>query len=131
MNERFYGVETRTPYPSESQFFTQSPHVAGMAAEDGRIVMNPNMAQRPRSEYEAVARNEALRSLFRANQIPRPNFELSDSQRAAFGRYSEDPQDIRETLVARWLTNDPSGGYPEKRNVNYLTQLMQLLEQRR
>ena len=130
MQERqgVWGVPMRDPYDSEAEYFRRAPHVAGMAAEDGRIVMNPNMAARPRSEYDAVARNEALRILFRSGRAPRPKYELTPEQSARFGAYSADPQDIRETLAARWMTGDPSAPLPDKGQGYYLNNLARLLQ---
>jgi hypothetical protein len=117
---QYYGVPERMPYQSELEFFRSNPNVAGMAAEDDAIVLNPAMRSRP-EDYEAVARNEAARILMRTGALARPEFELTPEQLETFGSYSQDPQDIRETLVGRWISGDPSGRNPSSRSQeNYL-----------
>lgn len=128
--EYFYGVPLREPYPSELDFFRANPSVAGMAAEDDRIIINPRLANDPQN-YRAVAQNEAVRVLLRRNELPAPKFELTSEILQRLGNYSRDPQDIRETVAARWISGDPSAPPPStKEQASYLDALRFLLSRR-
>lgn len=102
----------RRPYPSEEQFFAGRPEVAGYAAEDRAVVLNPYSGLGPDAK-RSVWTNEAarhhmaqggLRSLF--------DFPLTDSQRQFFKptEYGMNPQAARHTVVARIIAGDPSAG---------------------
>jgi hypothetical protein len=129
----YYGVPERLPYQSELEFFQSNPTVAGMAAEDNAIVLNPALRARP-EDYDAVARNEAARILMRTGALSRPEFELTSEQMESFGNYSPDPQDIRETLVGRWVSGDPSGRQPSSRQqesyLEYMRRVLSDMERR-
>lgn len=102
-----FGYPVREPYPTERGYFVRNPHVAGMAAEDGQIVLNP-FSQLGPSQREAVAKNEAVRLWLRNNQVD-PDFELTPEQQQRFGRYGS-PLDIKHTILGRILSGDPSAG---------------------
>lgn len=110
MPESVYGYEVRPPYPGEDAFFRRNPNVGGMAAEDGKITLNPHSALTP-AERQAVARNEAVR-LHQRDLGIRYTFPITDAQRASFagGPYASDDQPVRQTIVARALSGDPSSG---------------------
>ena len=128
--EFYYGVPLREPYPSELDFFRANPNVAGMATEDDQIIINPRLADDPQN-YRAVAQNEAVRVLLRQNELPRPKFELDPELLRRFGAYSSDPQDIRETVAARWISGDPSAPAPSTpEQASYLDALRFLLSRR-
>src|SRR4030095_7825354 len=103
----------RAPSPSELKFFRSRPDVAGMAAEDDRIILNPYSP--PEINKDAVIQNETARIQMRTRG-PRPQFELTPEQQRAFAGYGSD-QDVRETLVGRIISGDPSAGQitPEQR----------------
>jgi hypothetical protein len=109
----------RRPYPSEEQFFSGRPEVAGYAADDGQVVLNPYSGLGP-EQRRAVHTNEAarlhmtqggVRSLF--------DFPLTAGQQRFFApmEYGMDPQAARHTVVARIISGDPSAGpyTPEQR----------------
>lgn len=50
----------RQPYPSEDEFFWLNPHVAGYAAPDGAVALNPHSSL-PNESKMRVALNEATR----------------------------------------------------------------------
>lgn len=103
-----YGYQIRKPFPSEDQFFKKRTEVAGMAAEDGKIVLNPYS---PLSDQQksAVAKNEAIRLWMRDNKPDLP-FDVTPDQARAFQgtEYAGNPQALKETIVARILTGDAS-----------------------
>ena len=103
---KLYGM--RTPYKSELTFFKERPEVAGMAAEDNKIILNPFSTLSPQ-EKMAVAKNEALRIYMRQNEIS-PNFDLTSSQQKMFAgtEYEKDPVSAKQSILARILSNDPS-----------------------
>lgn len=121
------GIDEREPYPSELEWFQSNPTVPGMAAEDNRVIMNPFFKFESDQARNSVRMNETARAFMRAKNI-RPNFYLSPSQAGQFRNYSPNEQDIKETLVARALSGDPSAGgflLPEQRMfINKLRRMM-------
>ena len=96
-------------FDGEMQYFKGNPNVAGMAAEDGRVIMNP---WSPLSETErgAVYRNELARLLMREKDVS-PAFSVTPEQRATFAGtpYATNEAAMRETIAARLVSGDPSG----------------------
>ena len=103
---KMYGM--RSPYETELKFFKGSPEVAGMAAEDDKIVMNP-FSSLSKKEQNAVAQNEALRIYMRQNQV-NPSFDLTQAQQKMFAdtEYASDPVAAKQSILARILSGDPS-----------------------
>ena len=103
-----YGYAVRKPYKSEDAFFLLNPDTTGMASEDGRIVLNPYSGLKYEQQL-TVAKNEAIRLFMRENQID-PQFKVTPKQMKAFqgSAYGTDEPALRQTLVARILTNDSS-----------------------
>jgi hypothetical protein len=110
MAETVLGYPVRPPYPGERAFFAKNPRVAGMAAEDGAITLNPGSGLSA-AAMESVARNEAVR-LHQRDQRMRYSFPLTQQQESGFrgSAYESDPQAARQTVVARILSGDPSAG---------------------
>lgn len=103
------GITLREPWPSEKDFFRDRPEVAGMAADDDCVVLNP-YSTLSESEEQAVLLNESARIFMRQNGIA-PTFVLTADQEAAFSSYG--PLDsIKATVAARILSNDPSALHP-------------------
>ena len=103
---KMYGM--RSPYKSELTFFKERPEVAGMAAEDDKIILNP-YSELSQQEKMAVAKNEALRIYMRQNEIA-PEFDLTKSQQKMFmgTEYENDPVSAKQSILARILSGDPS-----------------------
>lgn len=104
-----FGVEIRTKlFAGEDKFFKDNPTVAGMAAEDGKVILNP-YSKNSKKEQEAVALNEAAR-VYMKQSGTKPDFALTDEQKAQFSGtpYAKDEQAMRETIAARILSGDPS-----------------------
>jgi hypothetical protein len=105
----YFGYKVRTQlYGGEDQYFRKNPHVAGMAAEDGRIIFNPYSKG---VNYDAVGRNEAARLWLRENKVE-PKFNLTDEQKAAFRgtEYERDEAALKHSIMARIISGDPSAG---------------------
>ncbi len=104
----------REPSPSEIEYFKKNPHVSGMATEDDRVIINP-FSNLSGKEKKAVAVNEHARLFMRKGL--KPDFELTPEQIIKFKEYSQNLNDIRETVAARILSGDPSVGNttPEQR----------------
>ena len=116
--------EERPPYPSENEYFKANPHVGGMAAEDGRVVLNP-FSSLTAAEKKAVAMNEGARLLMRGGSVPRPDFSLTPDQADFFATINKgspygSEQDIRETIAARILSGDQSAGNVTPEQVEYV-----------
>jgi hypothetical protein len=98
----------RQPYADENNFFRANPGVAGYAADDQAVVLNPHS---PLSEdgKSSVALNEAAR-LHMMNRGTIHNFPLTDQQQQFFANtpYGNNPQMAKHTVVARLLSGDPS-----------------------
>lgn len=106
------GYEIRDPFAGESEFFKKRPEVGGMAAEDGKIVLNPFSPLKD-SEKMLVAKNEAIRLWLRDNKVE-PKFNVTPEQMKMFTNTEygkpENEQALKHTLIARFLTGDPSAG---------------------
>ena len=108
--DKIFGYEIRTPFDSELDFFKKNLNVTGMAAEDGRITLNPFSDLDPAGQ-KIVAVNEAARLLMRENKI-KPDFDVTDDQRTEFKGtpYENDENALKETILARAVSGDPSAG---------------------
>lgn len=100
-------AEREKLFPGEDTYFKANPHVGGMAAETGDIVLNPYSG--PGVNKGAVANNEALRLLMRDKDVT-PGFDLTDQQRGAFvgTEYEKDQPALKSSIAARIYSGDPS-----------------------
>ena len=108
--QSYYGYKVRGTYSGEDSYFKKNPHVAGMATEDGKIILNPYSKNTP-NEQRAVAKNEAIRLWMRDNKFA-PKFKLTDAQKkqfegTAYGKPGNEMH-AKHTIIARILTGDPS-----------------------
>jgi len=101
-----HGVPLRDPYQSELDYFKKNPNVAGMAADDDSIIINPYSSLSDQ-EKNAVKVNEAARVHMRSKNTQQPDFELTPEQAKAFSTYGP-LESQRQTIVGRILSNDPS-----------------------
>ena len=125
--EGVYGIGVRDRlYPGEDEYFKTNPHVAGMAADDDKIIMNPYSTLKD-NERKAVMMNEAARVHMRNKLIEAPNYDLTPEQNEKFGSYSKDINDIRQTIAARILSGDPSAGQPTPAQLEYVDKLRQFM----
>ena len=96
-------------YPGEQSFFAGNPQVAGMAAEDNRVVLNPALSDP--AARKSVFLNEAARLFMRQNGTPQVEVTPAQRQRFAGTPYeTAAPDDLRATILARRLSGDPSAG---------------------
>ena len=102
----YLNSEVRDPYPGEINYFRSNPKVAGMATEDNKVIINPftNLSD---EEKQSVIKNERARLAMR-NTSAKPKFDLTEKQQAAFGGYSTDEDDRKQTIAARIYSGDPS-----------------------
>lgn len=122
-----YGIGLRDQlFPGEEEYFKANPNVAGMAAEDDQIIMNPYSTLKD-NERQAVMLNEAARVHMRKKLIDAPNYDLTPEQTEKFGSYSKDINDIRQTIAARILSGDPSVGKPTEAQQEYVDRLRQYM----
>lgn len=121
------GVEIRNKlFPGEENYFRQNPNVAGMTAQDNRVVMNPYSKLSP-AEKQAVQLNESARVHMRTGTLPPPEFALTPEQEKAFSGYSNDLTDRRSTIAARILSGDPSALQPTPEQMDYVQRLRKAL----
>lgn len=117
------GVEIRNKlFPGEEDYFRKNPGVAGMAAQDNRVIMNP-YSKLSAAEKQAVQLNESARVHMRSGTLPPPEFQLTPEQDKAFSGYSNDPTDRRSTVAARILSGDPSALTPTAEQIDYVQRL--------
>lgn len=110
-------------YPGEDEYFRANPHVAGMAAEDDRVILNP-YSKLAAHEKRAVAVNEAARILMRHEGAP--DFALTPEQEAFLDgtEYRKAPaEERRATIAARILSGDPSAGAPTPEQGAFVAQI--------
>jgi len=125
--EGVYGIGVRDRlYPGEDEYFKTNPHVAGMAADDDKIIMNPYSTLKD-NEKQAVMMNEAARVHMRNKLIEPPNYDMTPEQTAAFKDYSQDPNDIKQTIAARILSGDPSALKATPAQLEYVGKLRQFM----
>lgn len=79
-----------------------------MAAEDGSIILNP-YSPLDKKSLESVAKNEALRLKMHKDQFI-PNIKITPEQQIFFKgtEYEKNPQAIKQTILARIYSGDPS-----------------------
>jgi hypothetical protein len=111
-------------YPGEMEYFRSNPNVSGMAAEDDMVILNP-FSPLDEDSQSAVILNERARILMRRGK--RPIFALTPEQRRSFEGYSDDEQDVRETIAARLLSGDPSAGKPTPEQLRYIELLREVM----
>lgn len=101
-------------YPGEDNYFKENPNVAGMMTEDNRVIINP-YSKLTEQEKDAVRINETLRLNFKQDNIV-PNIEISEEQRSFFKGtpYENDEDAMKQTIMARILTGDPSAKATEE-----------------
>jgi hypothetical protein len=108
-SDKLFGFPIREKlYPDEDQFFSDRPEVAGMAAEDNTIILNP-YSKLSKKQLGAVAENEALRLDMRKNEFS-PDFEVTPEQVKFFEgtEYADNPTAMKQTILARVYSGDPS-----------------------
>jgi len=100
----------RSPLGGEDRFFKANPHVGGMADfSTGTVVLNPYSKLSP-EEQQAVVQNERTRLFLHSVQLPA--FGMTSEQQQNLGGYSPNQQDVRDTIIGRIVSGDPSAGRP-------------------
>lgn len=108
-SDKLFGFKIRTKlFPGEDKFFSDRPEVAGMAAQDDTIILNPYSPLSTR-QLGSVAQNEALRLKMRKEDFT-PSIDITDEQKAFFkgSEYENDPKAMRQTIFARIYSGDSS-----------------------
>lgn len=117
----------RNPYPSEDDYFKSNPSVAGMAAEDNQVVLNPYTGLTPQQQF-AVYENELARIKMRSGGF-KPDFNLTPQQNQFLdsNTYATAGQDDRRaTIAARLFSGDSSAGQPTSEQLRFVqNKLMQ------
>jgi hypothetical protein len=127
-----YSYSERGLYPVEEKLFKERTDVAGMATEDNRVIINP-YSPISKDMKDLVRTNETARLAMR-NGYPRPDFELTPKQQEFYSTiqngkpYSEDLQDIKETIAARVMTGDDSAQDYTKEQEMYADKLFDVLK---
>jgi len=114
-------IPLRNPWPAEKKFFRTRLDVAGLAAEDGAVVLSPYTALSDKQK-RIVAQNEAARVFMMQNQKLRPTFRLTKRQKESFAAYGP-LQAVRETIAARILSGDPSALKPTSQQLLFVKKL--------
>jgi len=106
-----HGIGVRDPHFSEMEWFGEHPDIPGMATEDNMVIINPFMSMDEKKK-QAIIQNETARAFMKKFNF-RPNFHIHPEQMKYFstinkGKAYGSEQDIRETIVGRILSGDPS-----------------------
>lgn len=108
-SDKLFGFPIREKlYPGEDEFFMKRPEVAGMAAEDNTIILNP-YSPLSKKQLGAVAENEALRLKMKQDKFD-PDFEITSEQSKFFEgtEYAKDQPAMKQTILARIYSGDSS-----------------------
>jgi len=108
-NDKLFGFAIREKlYKGEDEFFKARPEVAGMAAEDNTIILNP-YSSLSKKQLGAVAQNEAFRLKMRKDKFV-PDFKITPEQAKFFDgtEYADNPQAMKQTILARIYSGDSS-----------------------
>ena len=114
-SDKMFGFKIRSKlFPGEDEFFRSRPEVTGMAAEDDSIILNP-YSSLSKKEQGLVAQNEALRLKMRKDNFA-PEFSVTPEQIKFFEgtEYADNPQAMRQTILARIYSGDPSARATEE-----------------
>ena len=109
VDEKLFGFKIRNKlFPGEDAFFKNRPEITGMAAGDGKIILNP-YSKLSKQSFFSVAMNEALRLKMKKDNF-NPKFTVTDEQKRFFQgtEYQDNPKFMRETILARIYSGDPS-----------------------
>lgn len=119
------------PYYEENNWFASNRNVSGFSTEDGRVVLNPFVYLWP-NEITSVLINESVRVFLTRNPIVIPSFSITQWQKHAFCDYGCS-KNIRHTIIARLVANDPSAGRPDQfqKKIAYSLSKKLLIEQYR
>ncbi len=103
----------RQPTDSELDFFKKNKQVAGYAAPDERVVFNPfGVTVDNANARNSVHFNEALRQVMNKNGSMF-DFYVKPEQAETLGSvYQQNPNAMRQSIIARMLAGDPSVGPP-------------------
>jgi hypothetical protein len=132
LNQKY--PERKELYPGEEKLFRERPDVGGMAAEDNKVIINP-WSPLSDEQKDYVRINETSRLWMRnMEESERPHMRIRRSQKKLFSTiqngkpYSDDPQDIRETIIARVITGDESAGKTTRKQRKYAERLKSKIE---
>ena len=128
--KKVWGYEVRDPYESERNYFQQNRKVTGMAAADGRVILNPYAMLSPQ-QFDSVAKNEAAR-LYMRERAFKFDFDPTPEQVQSFrgSPYANDPHNMSATILARALSGDPSAGTLSPRQQQWVDWLADQLNKR-
>jgi hypothetical protein len=116
-------------FPGEIKFFNENPDVAGMAADDDKVIFNPDSGL-SQSELSALYKNETTRIFLRQGRFHMPEFDLTEKQKAFLGggSYADASASNRKaTIAARILSGDPSAGVPTPEQRTYVEELKEAI----
>jgi len=125
-----FGYEVRTPSKSELTWFDKNKDTSGMAAEDGKIILNPYSGL-SQEQQSAVMQNEASRLWMRENNFD-PKFKMTQQQLESFkgSAYELDSTSAKQSIIGRIISNDPSAGDVTPEQKAYTDWVFQRLQQR-
>ena len=119
LQKSVFGYPIRKPNKNEEAYFRQNPNVAGMAADDMHIILNP-YSPNTLDQQQRVTINEAVRLSMREHGDIF-TFDVPQINSAPFaGSIYADPSNkhhLQSTIIARIISGDTSAGEvtPEQR----------------
>lgn len=121
-------INLRRPFPAELEWFSRENTIAGYSAEDDQVVLNP-YADLSRAQFASVLHNEAIRIFMRKLSL-RPDIDLHHDQIAKFAGtpYEHNFDALRETIIARIISRDPSAGRVTQKQLGYASALSAIFD---
>jgi hypothetical protein len=125
MKLQFY---VRGPFEEEANWFKDALNVSGYVADDDAIVVNP-FSKLSNEEKACVVRNEAIRLLMRCLNL-KPCLQVTTNQKRYFAgtEYEFDEQAMRETIIGRIASGDPSAQDATPEQIGYAMALLDLFK---
>jgi hypothetical protein len=122
-----FGYKVRTKlFPGEIEFFKKNPKTPGYADfQSDSVVLNP-FSTLPAEQLTYLIDNESIRLKMNKDKFVPPEFEITPEQKKFFEKtaYKDNPTAMRQTILARIYSGDPSAMATEEQKQtlsNYLS----------
>ncbi len=126
----YFGYQIRKPFDEEKKWFFKNLHIAAYASDDFFIVINP-YTKLNQTEINSVCINEGLRLFMREKNIV-PKISLTKKQKEFFMNtpYEGKKVEIRQTIIARIISKDPSAQNFTKKQFKVANQILNLAKEK-
>ena len=118
----------REPTFSERLFFLNNPNVGGYASFDTNSVVHNPYNNFTSQQRQGIRINENTRLFLNNHPSLQPTYNLTPYQQRALGNYSNNIQDIKNTLAGRYFSNDKSFGIPSSEQQQQLEKILRYMK---